>query len=144
MNRRWARVRAVQALFQVEMTGVNWKEALRFALDEDEISDEYLDDVIPGTLDNLDVIDAQIKEQLQHWTVERLNNVDFAVLRLAVYELMHRDDIPPHVTLNEAINTAKAFGEEEAGRFVNGVLATILKNYPKEAGTQNDSEPDRR
>ncbi|SDI31627.1 transcription antitermination factor NusB [Natribacillus halophilus] len=128
MNRRLARIRAVQALYQVEMTDVDWRHALEAALDEGEHTDDYLADVIPGTLGELATIDEQIVNQLENWTLERVGNVDRAVMRLAVYEMQHREDIPVHVALNEAINTAKAFGGDEAGKFVNGVLSAKMNS----------------
>ncbi|MBB6448928.1 N utilization substance protein B [Geomicrobium halophilum] len=129
MNRRWARIRAVQALYQVEMTDVDWDQALAAALDEEEAADDYLEDVIPGTIGALSEIDKRIVNHLENWSLERVGNVDRAVMRLAVYELLYQDDIPLHVTLNEAVNTAKAFGGDEAGKFVNGVLSNVLKEH---------------
>ncbi|QDI89869.1 transcription antitermination factor NusB [Salicibibacter halophilus] len=139
MNRRWARIRAVQALYQVEMTGIEWKLALQSSLDDEEEADDYLYDVIPGVLEVQQAIDAQIAEQLEHWTLERVGNVDRAVMRLAVYEMQHREDIPVNVALNEAINTAKAFGGNEAGKFVNGVLSNLRNEQKWGAKSEYDS-----
>lgn len=139
MNRRWARIRAVQALYQVEMTGIEWKLALQSSLDDEEEADDYLYDVIPGVLEVQETIDEQIAEQLEHWTLERVGNVDRAVMRLAVYEMQHREDIPVNVALNEAINTAKAFGGNEAGKFVNGVLSNLRNERKWGAKSEYDS-----
>ncbi|QQK75923.1 transcription antitermination factor NusB [Salicibibacter cibarius] len=136
MNRRLARIRAVQALYQVEMTGTEWKQALQASMEDEEEADDYLFDVIPGVLGTLLEIDEQIARQLEHWALERVGNVDRAVMRLAVYEMQYCDDIPVNVALNEAINTAKAFGGDEAGKFVNGVLSN-LRNA-RELGAKNE------
>ncbi|QQK79776.1 transcription antitermination factor NusB [Salicibibacter cibi] len=140
MNRRWARIRVVQALYQVEMTGIEWKAALQASMEDEEEANDYLFDVIPGVLDALREIDEQIARQLEHWALERVGNVDRAVMRLAVYEMQYRDDIPVNVALNEAINTAKAFGGDEAGKFVNGVLSNLRNARELEAKSENDSK----
>ncbi|AXF54791.1 transcription antitermination factor NusB [Salicibibacter kimchii] len=140
MNRRLARIRAVQALYQIEMTGIEWKLALQSSMDDEEEADDYLYDVIPGVLAVQPKIDEQIAGQLEHWALERVGNVDRAVLRLAVYEMQHREDIPVNVALNEAINTAKAFGGDEAGKFVNGVLSNLRKARGLGAKSEYDSE----
>ncbi|MFZ4452140.1 transcription antitermination factor NusB [Salibacterium aidingense] len=129
MNRRLARLRAVQILYQIDLTSISWEEALNNTLEEDETADDYLKQTVQGTLQHLKDIDSIIKEHLQHWTLERVGNVDRAVLREAVHEMLYMENIPLHVSVNEAIEIAKAFGGEESGKFVNGVLSSILKKY---------------
>ncbi|WP_026700253.1 transcription antitermination factor NusB [Salibacterium aidingense] len=129
MNRRLARLRAVQILYQIDLTSTSWEEALNNTLEEDETADDYLKQTVQGTLQHLNDIDSIIKEHLQHWTLERVGNVDRAVLREAVHEMLYMENIPLHVSVNEAIEIAKAFGGEESGKFVNGVLSSILKKY---------------
>ncbi|RSL32083.1 transcription antitermination factor NusB [Salibacterium salarium] len=131
MNRRIARLRAVQALFQIDLTGTTWKEALQNTLEDDETADEFLEETVQGTLYYADTIDPIITKHLQHWTLERVGNVDRAIIREAVHEMLYMEDIPLHVSVNEAIEIAKAFGGEESGKFVNGVLSSILKEYER-------------
>ena len=130
----------MQALYQIEMTGIEWKLALQSSMEDTEEADDYLFDVIPGVLEELQEIDKQIVEQLEHWSLERVGNVDRAVMRLAVYEMQCREDIPVNVALNEAINTAKAFGGNEAGKFVNGVLSNLRNERTWGAKSEYDSE----
>ncbi|SFL68387.1 transcription antitermination factor NusB [Salibacterium qingdaonense] len=129
MNRRLARLRAVQVLFQIDLTNAEWKQALDNTLEDDETADDYLLEVLQGTLQHKTAIDETIKEHLEHWTLDRVGNVDRAVLREGVHEMKYMDDIPLHVSVNEAVEIAKAFGGEESGKFVNGVLSSILKSY---------------
>ncbi|MCA0990989.1 transcription antitermination factor NusB [Bacillus hwajinpoensis] len=126
MKRRHAREKAIQVLFQIDVTDTDPREALQHVLNEGE-GDEFLSELVFGTLENLEKIDAVIKENLVNWTFSRIGNVDRSVLRMASYEIVMRDDIPVNVSLNEAVELAKLFGGEESGRFVNGVLSKIIQ-----------------
>lgn len=95
-------------------------------IDEKEISDEDREYIINrenAILEKLPSIDAAIAEKATGWTVERMGKVDVSIIRLAVFEIMHDDDIPVGVAINEAVELAKKYGREESGSFVNGVLA---------------------
>ncbi len=82
----------------------------------------YAEDLVRGTLDNLDPVDAKIRELARNWDFHRIARVDLAILRLAIYELLFRTDIPPVVTINEAIELGKTYSSEESKRFINGIL----------------------
>lgn len=125
-NRRLARLRAVQALFQIDLTGIEWNIALENTLEEEETLMPFMEQLVSGTVDNLEAIDEIIKACLQNWSLDRVGNVDRSILRMAVYEMKYVEDIPMNVTLNEAIELGKAFGGEESGRFINGVLSKVL------------------
>lgn len=124
-NRRLDRLRAVQALFQTDLTGVSWEEALHNTLEEDEEITPFMRQLTSGTVEHIEEIDELLQKNLINWKLNRVGNVDRAILRMAVYEMKYVDDIPKNVTLNEAIELAKAFGGEESGKFVNGVLSKI-------------------
>ncbi|HEX7064590.1 MAG TPA: transcription antitermination factor NusB [Bacillales bacterium] len=132
MNRRTARQKAVQSLFQMDISGTEPTEAIANVLEEDERADVFLSDLVNGTLQHLDDIDPLIEKHLEHWNMKRIGNVDRCILRMAVFELSHMEDIPRNVTLNEAVELAKMFGGEESGRFVNGVLSKIAKQKGEE------------
>jgi len=72
-------------------------------------------------------IDRRIAETVEHWSLERVAPVERNILRIAVYELMWRDDVPSKVVVNEAIDIAKKFADEQSGKFVNGVLDKIMR-----------------
>lgn len=126
MNRRLARLRAIQTLYQVDLIGANWEEALRHTVEPGEVASEFLFEIIEGTLKHQEEIDECIERNVTNWKMERIGNVDRAVLRLATYEMLFAEDIPLHVSVNEAVELAKAFGGEESSKFVNGVLSKIL------------------
>ena len=84
--------------------------------------------IIAGTLENLADIDKTIKKHLEHWEFSRLLKVDLANLRISVYCILYQKDIPPSVTIDEAIDIAKEFGNNDSYRFINGVLDSIYKS----------------
>lgn len=82
-------------------------------------------------------IDRTISESATNWSIDRIAKVDLAILRLAVFELLHRDDIPPVVSINEAVDLAKEYSSSEARRFVNGVLDRVKNTLTRPLKTAN-------
>lgn len=127
MNRRTARKKAIQALFQIDVGKADPAEAAANVLEENEPEDEFMAALVNGTIEHLSEIDPWIEKNLEHWNIRRIGNVDRSILRMAAYELNYMDDVPRNVTFNEAVELAKLFGGEESGRFVNGVLSKIAE-----------------
>lgn len=125
MNRRVARLRAAQVLYQIDLIESDTEEAIDSVLDEEENEkpSPFMLELVSGTMDHLHVIDPIISQSLQGWSLERMGHVDRAIVRMTLYEMNYINDIPMNVTFNEGIELAKAFGGEESGRFVNGVLS---------------------
>lgn len=86
---------------------------------------EFAESLVRGTVEHLAALDALIAAHATHWSLARIAPVERNILRLAAYELLHRDDIPERVVINEAIELAKVYGSEESGAFVNGILDHI-------------------
>ncbi len=86
---------------------------------------EFANAIVRGTLEHLSKIDEVIKQAAEHWSIERMAAVDRNILRAATYELLYRNDIPPLVTINEAIEIAKKYGTEDSSAFINGILDKI-------------------
>ncbi|MDD4699005.1 MAG: transcription antitermination factor NusB [Oscillospiraceae bacterium] len=91
----------------------------------DLLCDEYINTVVNGVFDNLEVVDNSIKENLTKWTIDRLSKVALALLRLSVYEMMFMEDIPNGVSINEAVELCKNFATKDDSAYINGVLGTI-------------------
>ena len=140
MKRRVAREIAVQSLYQIQMNEATPQEAVQIAIHEaehdnetelnfsgDKIDPLYIVELVEGTYSNKVRIDELLEEYLKGWAMDRLSRIDRGVLRLAVYEMLYRDDVPPKVVVNEAIDLAKHYGTEESGKFVNGVLGKMIK-----------------
>ncbi len=85
----------------------------------------FADPLIRGALDHRDDIDEYIKKHAKNWDLHRMATVDRNVLRLAIYEMRYREDIPPVVSINEAVDIAKKFSTQDSGKFVNGILDKI-------------------
>lgn len=126
MKRRTARERAMQRLYQMDITGeLEPKVAVENTLDEGEETNEFLESLVVGFVENKEAIDEAIRQNLKKWKLERISIVDRSILRVAVYEMKYMEEIPHNVTINEAIEIAKTFGDEESRRFINGVLSNI-------------------
>jgi N utilization substance protein B len=129
-SRRSARIIALQALYQVDISGMDTREVLTFDwLDKkhDASTIDFARTLIEGTIEELDRIDRNIKQQLEHWDLSRVSYVDRAILRFSTYSLIYQEDVPDTVIINEAIDIAKIFGTDDSYRFVNGVLDGIRK-----------------
>jgi N utilization substance protein B len=94
------------------------------------VSRRFAEALVAGTVADVAQIDALIGSHAQHWRIERIAIVDRLILRLAIFELLHVPDTPPSVVIDEAIELARTFSEEEAVRFVNGVLDAVYKSLP--------------
>ncbi len=131
--RRTARVRAVQFLYQ---WGMRQQPApSRKSLEEfwalspaSGSARPFAEDLILGTIDHISLLDERIEKYLENWRIDRLADVDRSILRVALYELLYRGEIPPVVSVNEAVDVAKQLSSEESGKFINGVLDRALRD----------------
>jgi transcription antitermination protein NusB len=93
----------------------------------------FADPLIRGTLEHRDEIDVRLRQLAKNWELHRMAAVDRNVLRLAVFEMLHRPDIPPVVSINEAVDIAKKYSTDDSGRFVNGILDSLRKELARPA-----------
>jgi len=152
-KRREARERAVQFLFQHDLNPPEdlerelaqfWSSQGAAALEDEKgpakwgekfelpppTAEEaetrlFAEPLIKGVLQHRDAIDEHIKKHCRNWDFHRIAAVDRNVMRLAIYEMLHREDIPPVVSINEAVDIAKKFSTEDSGKFVNGILDKV-------------------
>ncbi len=124
-----ARKRAVDVLYESDVRGV---DSLATLHDRVELGDppvnEYTVSLIEGAREHRARIDEILAAYAEGWTIERMPGVDRAVLRLGVYELLWREDVPDAVVIDEAVELAKSLSTDESPRFVNGVLARVLRD----------------
>lgn len=130
MKRRRARECAIQILFQFDLTNTllfdkGIVEDFWGGHEEEAEVMEFANAIVRGTLEHLAEIDEVIKQAVEHWSIERMATVDRNILRAATYELLYRNDIPPSVTINEAIEIAKKYSTEDSSAFINGILDKI-------------------
>jgi transcription antitermination protein NusB len=127
MKRRVAREKALQALFQIDMSGIDPEEALINVMDGEEV-DSFLKDLVLGFVKHQEKIDSVIRENLEKWSFDRLAKVDRNILRIGAFELLFGDDAPEKVVINEAVEIAKTFGDDQSSKFVNGVLSKVSQS----------------
>lgn len=128
MGRRAARESALKLLYQLEIQKDDRDKQIEYTLNEGTFSNserEYISDVTRGVFENVEYIDGLIEKYSKGWKVSRMSKIDLSILRLSVYEMKFRDDIPTSVSINEAIELAKKYSSEEAGAFINGILGRI-------------------
>ena len=130
-----ARRNAVQAVYQWQMTGQNLSTIEQQFLEEERLKNaqrSYFTELFYGVPKNLDSIDEVLSEFVDR-PVEKIDPVERAILRISVYELLHRLDVPSRVVINEGINLAKRFGAEASHKYVNGILDKVAqKKRPDE------------
>ncbi|NUN92959.1 MAG: transcription antitermination factor NusB [Verrucomicrobiae bacterium] len=129
--RRQARQIAIEYLYQRNLAGESDRPveedlaALPTAEKHAPSARPFAADLVRGVLARIETLDGKIRQYAQNWSLERIAAVDRAILRLAIYEMLFRDDIPPVVSINEAIDLAKEYSSADSGRFVNGILDRV-------------------
>ncbi len=131
MGRRASREAAMKLLYQLEFQKDDKKEQISIALEDESFTQkdkQYIEDIIDGVHNNIELIDSVIENKATGWKIGRLSKIDLSILRIGIYEILKRDDIPYSVSVNEAVELAKKYSNEDAGAFVNGLLAKVTKD----------------
>jgi N utilization substance protein B len=136
-QRRAGRVAALQFLFAWSMNAPrNLADDLRIFFENMEEPREHYafgEELIHGVIEHVGEIDAHIKSLAHNWEFERIAKIDLAILRLAMFEMIYRKDIPPVVSINEAIDLSKEFSNADAKRFINGILDRLKDQLGRDA-----------
>jgi N utilization substance protein B len=136
-NRRIGRIAAMQYLFAWSLnTPANLANDLElFFAEQPEPRERYSfgEELIHGVIEHRADIDARIKGLAQNWEFERIAKIDLAILRVAIFEMVHRKDIPPVVSINEAIDMSKEFSNADSKRFINGLLDRLKDSLGRDA-----------
>ncbi len=120
----------MQMLYQMDIRRAAPTEIVKEFWDHQESSEEirqFANELFTGTVERLPEIDPLIASHAENWNLHRMAVIDRNILRLGVFELLHLTDVPPKVSINEAIELAKRFGDSESGKFINGILDAIHK-----------------
>jgi N utilization substance protein B len=135
-SRREARRQAIDVLYQADVTKkdprfvlVEWRSAGR------EI-DPFAEELVDGVAANRAEIDSVLQSHVENWSLERMATLDRNILRVAVYELLHRPEIPSSVAISEAVEIAKRMSTEDSSRFVNGILG----NFARESAVEDPAD----
>ncbi|WP_258359213.1 transcription antitermination factor NusB [Moorella sulfitireducens (nom. illeg.)] len=130
MSRKAARIKALQALFAVDLGRMAPERAIEELLAEEQLSPQaaaFARELVMGTITARQELDAIISKYAVGWRLERLAAIDRNILRMALFEMKFYPDTPVNIIINEAIELAKTFNNEEAGKFVNGLLDSARK-----------------
>jgi len=123
----------MQMLYQWELGGNTPEQvSAQFFVERkaDDQVEAFARELFRGAVNDIDKLDALVREHAQNWRLERIAAVDRGILRVAIYEFLHYPDTPPHVVINEALEIARRFSGEGSVEFVNGILDAILKKLP--------------
>ncbi len=135
--RHKARRRAVDLLFEAEARDIDPADLLSdrvsLSVSDDSVApvNPYTRVLVEGVADDLDRVDGTIESYLQDWALSRLPAVDRAILRVAVWELFHANDVPPVVAVDEAVELAKELSTDDSPSFINGVLGQVVQLAPQ-------------
>jgi len=140
--RHQGRELALQALYQIDIRGGATRDDLALffqSFPADDRARRFAAQLVEGVRAEGERLDRELAAALEHWSVKRLSRVDHNILRLALYEMLRLDEVPTRVTIDEAIELAKRYGDKDSGRFVNGVLDQLaerlqLKHKGEEPG----------
>jgi N utilization substance protein B len=128
--RHLGRELALKALYQIDIRGGTSREELATMFESfhaDDRARKFAVELVEGVERERATLDQHVAGALEHWTIGRLSRVDHNILRIGLYELIWMSEIPARVTMDEAIELAKAYGDQDSGRFVNGVLDELAE-----------------
>ena len=131
-KRTLARECALKILYRIEISRESVDSSLKdfwskAAESTDKEACDFAETLVKGTFENIKTIDETISKYADNWNISRMAVIDRNIMRMSVYEMLYRDDIPPNVSINEAIERAKKYGDVDSGKFVNGILDKIKK-----------------
>ncbi len=138
-TRRQARELAMQALFYMDIRKDASEETLEYfcgCFCPSKKSRPFFRKLVIGVLGKKGQIDALVERFSQNWNINRMSCVDRNVMRIAIYEMLYCDDIPPKVSINEAVDIGKKFGTQESGAFINGIMDSIREALVEEGTLQ--------
>lgn len=128
MGRRASREMAMKLLYQLEFQKEDREAQKILFFEENKLSENdkvYVNDVVDGVYSNMEYINNLVETNSKGWKISRISKIDLSIMRLSIYEICFRDDIPYNVSVNEAVELAKKFSNEDAGSFVNGILSKV-------------------
>ncbi|MBR4029803.1 MAG: transcription antitermination factor NusB [Clostridia bacterium] len=138
MGRKEARDGAFKMLYQLDINSNNKEDALNAFFEEYNFTSadkSYITEIVNGVHDKIDEIDSILSSASKSWTLSRISKIEKAILRLAIYEIYFREDIPDSISIYEAVELSKMYDSPKAGGFVNGLLRGVLRK--KEGENEN-------
>lgn len=141
MGRRASRESAMKLLYQLEIQKSDRNEQIEMALDNESLSENdknYIKGIVNGVSEKVEFLDSIIEKKAMGWKINRVSKIDLSILRIGIYEILYRKDIPYSVSVNEAVELAKKYSNEDAGAFVNGLLAKVSAEDKNAGASENN------
>jgi len=145
MSRRQAREAAMQILYELELGKGEAEKVFQRAIREKELLERdsaFTKQLVFGTLDNIPALDGIISRLSREWDIQRLAIIDKNLLRMSLYEMMYLPEIPLNVSINEAVELAKAYGGNDSPKFINGILGKVAENPSLYTTVQGNRDPE--
>jgi len=144
IKRRKSRESALQVLYQWDLTQQDAQRGLahfeeHFSFRKEK--DGFFERIVQGVLEHCHEIDRLIEQYSENWRLDRISPIDRTILRIAIFELLYCEEIPPKVALNEAVDLGKRFGSENSGSFINGILDRILNEVVRKSVPLTSTKP---
>lgn len=134
MNRHLSRTITMQTLYEWDMrreSDIEEVTSRNIAEFQEDADADYIRQVVTGSITHSHEIDGQIEKVAPEWPISQISPIDKAILRIAIFELLYSEDVPPKVAINEAVELSKMFGGENSSKFINGVLGTVYRSSAK-------------
>lgn len=136
MGRKVARESTMQLLYQMDLKNDFSKDVIDIFFENNEFESdeiEYINRVTKGVSDNIENIDSFVEKYSEGWAIKRIAKIDLAILRIAIFEILYIEGMPPQVSINEAVDIAKKYGTDQSSNYINGLLGTFLKKHSDES-----------
>lgn len=134
MNRHLSRVIIMQTLYEWDFrpnSDIGFIKQRNIDNYKEDADKEFIDITIHGVIKSQKEIDEQIVKSAPEWPIEQISSIDKTILRIAIFEILKSDDVPPKVAINEAVELGKTFGGQNSSKFINGVLGTVFRQSAK-------------
>lgn len=136
MGRKVARESTMQLLYQMDLKNDFSKDVIDIFFENNEFESdeiEYINRVTKGVSENIENIDSFVEKYSEGWAIKRIAKIDLAILRIAIFEILYIEGMPPQVSINEAVDIAKKYGTDQSSNYINGLLGTFLKKHSDES-----------
>lgn len=148
MNRHLSRMVAMQTIYEWSFRGDSILDEIKNRnINEykDDVDENFVNFIVDSVVQNLEKVDEEIQKSAPEWPLEQISLIDRSILRIAIFELLYSENVPPKVAINEAVELSKQFGGENSSKFINGVLGTVYDNNEKTitARMKNNPEQDK-
>ena len=140
MGRKVARESTMQLLYQMDLKNDYSKDVIDIFFENNEFEPDeikYINKVTKGVSENIENIDSFVEKYSEGWAIKRIAKIDLAILRIAIFEMLYIEGMPPQVSINEAVDIAKKYGTDQSSNYINGLLGTFLKKQSDESDKDN-------